>query len=735
MTAVHFIDLPPDSFLVRRSAWFLPFAMVVVVLLGFSSFELRQRSQSLKGAIEVNQDVVNGIGDLLTIVDDAETGQRGFLLTGQKAFLEPFQNGADNAARALAALRLTTLSEPEQHARVEAIASLVGDKFANLELTIQLFKSAKGEAALNMVKSGVGKAMMDKIRAHCRELRSSESIALKENLKKAQRDGWISFVVTTGASLCLFLLLAVCRAVIKSTNRERNATLKELGEQQFYASSLLGSGIGPILVMNPGGVITDANGQMELLTGWTHDEMVGTLFRNYSTDPDLAEACIAKALNGIRVTDCELAVRARDGSETRVAYDAISFYDRNQKLQGIFATARDVSERMQIAQMHRDANIALGSAMAATATELAELGRSNKALQTSEATVRSLLDNASDGILTVDMSGTMLTVNRMAETLFGYMGSELVGKSVDILLPENVRHRHASHRAAFGQHPHGRPMGLGMDLSGRRKDGSEFPVEISLSYVSADRSSEGVAMAFVSDISVRAKSNLERHNMIAKLEGALAEKTVLLQEIHHRVKNNLAVVCGLLGMQASAIGDERLTTAFEECRQRVSSMALVHEYLYATEHLDRVNFGQYIHQLTSELAAVNSIAPDLVSVEIEAEEIDLPVSLAVPCGLILNELLCNSFKHAFPNGRSGKLTVNFSRLRNGELSLLCRDDGIGIPADLDWQKGGSLGLEIMRILTKQIDGTMSLDEANRDVGTAFEVRFPGVEPTSQAAHA
>ena len=119
-------------------------------------------------------------------------------------------------------------------------------------------------------------------------------------------------------------------------------------------------------------------------------------------------------------------------------------------------------------------------------------------------------------------------------------------------------------------------MGLGLDLLARRKDGSTVPVEISLSY------SQGLTMAFVSDISARKLASQERELLIKQLQGALAEKIVLIKEVHHRVKNNLAVVAGLLSLQAGSIGDERLTIALEESQRRVSSMALVHEYLYSS---------------------------------------------------------------------------------------------------------------------------------------------------------
>ena len=355
-------------------------------------------------------------------------------------------------------------------------------------------------------------------------------------------------------------------------------------------------------------------------------------------------------------------------------------------------------------------------------SDITELKSTSDALRTSEATARSLFENASQGILTAGPEGRVVNANAMALRLFGYSRAELIGASVDVLLPQSLRDRHVGHRASYARQPHTRPMGQGMDLVAGRKDGSEFPVEISLSFV-ADQQSGGLTMAFVSDITARKQAHQEREGLIAKLEGALAEKTILLKEVHHRVKNNLAVVSGLLGMQADALNDVRLTMALQSSQQRVASMALIHEYLYASEHLDRVNFGKYLHQLVNEVCATYAMGDDSIGVTIEAQEIDLPVHRATPCGLILNELLSNAFKYAFPNGRSGKIAVRFVVLEAGELLLSCGDDGVGIPQGFDWQNPNSVGLNIVRILKKQIDGEMTLDRSHG--GTRFELRFRG----------
>ena len=335
-------------------------------------------------------------------------------------------------------------------------------------------------------------------------------------------------------------------------------------------------------------------------------------------------------------------------------------------------------------------------------------------LQSTEAGARLLFENAAQGILSIDGLGCIRDANPSAVLMFGYTAEGLIGESVETLLPAGMRGRHRQLRTEYERRPHDRDS---MNLVGLRRDGSEFPAEIRLSHLAES----GVTVAFVSDITERRKAEVEREELITKLEGVVAEKTVLLQEINHRVKNNLAVIGALLGLQADELKDEQARTALNECQQRVLSMALIQECLYADERLDRVNFGVYARQLAEQISDALAGAHDRVTLNVESDAIDLPVTLAIPCGLILNELVSNAFKHGFPDGRKGAITLRFTHPVPGQHSLACRDDGVGISAGFDWQNAPSLGLRIVHILARQIGATFTLDRTGG--GTCFELIF------------
>lgn len=205
-----------------------------------------------------------------------------------------------------------------------------------------------------------------------------------------------------------------------------------------------------------------------------------------------------------------------------------------------------------------------------------------------------------------------------------------------------------------------------------------------------------------------------------KLEKALEEKDTMMKEIYHRVKNNLMVISSLLNLQSSYINDKDTQDIFKESENRAKSMALIHENLYRAGDLKHLNFSEYIEKLSKDLYHTYTLDKSLVKLVLNIEVIKLNIDTSIPFGLILNELLTNSLKHAFPDGRSGMITVELQQDFDGRLKLSVSDNGIGFPSDLDFKTTESLGMMIINTLTQQIEGEINLDQSN---GTKFTVIF------------
>ena len=206
-----------------------------------------------------------------------------------------------------------------------------------------------------------------------------------------------------------------------------------------------------------------------------------------------------------------------------------------------------------------------------------------------------------------------------------------------------------------------------------------------------------------------------------KIARSLKEKETLLQEIHHRVKNNMQVITSLLALQSSQIDDEKICALFNECENRVRAMALIHEKLYHSDDLAHVNFKEYLNEFVQELFQSYSELDWNISYRINAENISLSLDKAIPCGLLANELISNAMKHAFPGEKSGTFTIDLKKNSDGSYTLAVADNGIGLPENLEERKKKSLGLQLVDALVRQIRGELSITSHG---GTIISVTFP-----------
>jgi len=204
------------------------------------------------------------------------------------------------------------------------------------------------------------------------------------------------------------------------------------------------------------------------------------------------------------------------------------------------------------------------------------------------------------------------------------------------------------------------------------------------------------------------------------LQSSLKEKEILLREIHHRVKNNLQTISSLLDLQAESINDPKSLEAFRSSQNRIRSMALIHERLYKSENLSRIKACEYIKNLTEYLESTFIEQSGSVEIKTEVEDIYLSLDVAIPCGLIINELVSNAMKYAFPGRKDGKLFVQLGTYNKKYLKLTVKDNGIGMSVKAG-NKNSSLGLQLVDLLVKQISGSLKLDNSN---GTTFEITFP-----------
>jgi PAS domain S-box-containing protein len=225
-------------------------------------------------------------------------------------------------------------------------------------------------------------------------------------------------------------------------------------------------------------------------------------------------------------------------------------------------------------------------------------------------------------------------------------------------------------------------------------------------------------LQFVSDQVAMA---VHRKRIEDQVKASLQEKDVLIKEVHHRVKNNMQVISSLLNLQSRRIQDPEVLEMFRESQRRIRSMALIHERLYQSSDLSRIEFSQYLRNLATHLFHSYQVSSDRVRLRLDTEEVYLNINTAIPCGLIVNELVSNALKHGFPEGRRGEVAVELHRVAGDGYVVRVRDDGVGFPQALDYRRTETLGMQIVNTLVGQLEGRLELE--NKTPGSTFRLEF------------
>ncbi|MBD0266421.1 MAG: PAS domain S-box protein, partial [Tolypothrix sp. T3-bin4] len=320
--------------------------------------------------------------------------------------------------------------------------------------------------------------------------------------------------------------------------------------------------------------------------------------------------------------------------------------------------------------------------------------------------------NMAEGLCLVRATDAIIVyANPKFELMFGYETGELIGQHVSILnygdehaKPEDVNQAIRTAVLQNGEATY--------EVHNLKKDGTPFWCSATTS-VFEHPEYGSVLVAVHQDIT-------EHKQAEEKIKASLKEKEVLLKEIHHRVKNNLGIVSSLLQMQCRRIQDPVVAATLRDSQNRIASIALVHEKLYRSEDLADIDFAQYIPDLTTHLFDSYNVSSSQIQLKIQVDHASLDIETAIPCGLIINELFSNALKYAFVGNLGGEIEVKFYQECESNLTLIIRDNGIGLPENFDTKKAKTLGITLVHGLVKQLGGKLEIDSQQ---GTKFKITF------------
>ncbi|PKL63950.1 MAG: hypothetical protein CVV32_10985 [Methanomicrobiales archaeon HGW-Methanomicrobiales-3] len=506
---------------------------------------------------------------------------------------------------------------------------------------------------------------------------------------------------------------------------ERKAAEEALRESRQLFADIISFLPDPTFVIDKDGIVIAWNRALEQLSGVPAAAVIGKGDHEYSLwiyekrRPILIDLVLhpdrdAGRLNYVnirqegRTVSAQIAIRRQNSERlTTLSLVASPLFDSKGDITGAIESMRDITRLKEaeadLARINQNLEQMVRDRTRALEEEVAQRMRAEKDVQAALDYTRSVIEANPDLMVVLDSNGTIMDVNTAGEVLTGIKKDQLIGTPYFGYLVED-----GTIQSAFaGLLQKGT---IENQVRIQRTDGHITPLSVHATVIPGrDGSSDQIIVA-AHDIT-RQKQDEDA------IRASLDEKVVLLREIHHRVKNNLQIIISLTNLQMRQTNDPAIKQIISETQNRVRAMSLVHEKLYRSTSLSRIDFADYTRFLATQLFSYFGTDTRRVKLDFAMEEIMVDINTAVPLGLLMNELVSNALKHAFPDGKEGTIGIR-GTTEGDRIVLVVRDDGIGMPPNLDWANTASLGMRLVTSLVDQVNGTITLDAGS---GTAWTI--------------
>lgn len=505
-------------------------ALVVLLALGWGSYSTPRRLIALTAERRQTLRLLERLATLQSRLNDAESGERGYLLTGADEYLAPYLVARGEIGPLLEEIHQLCPSGDASARPLAELDALVPQELSELKRTVDFAQNRRNGGfvqALAIVRTGKGKKLMDQIRAAISDISTAQERRRDELLtatESASRTLQLTSLITP---LALVFVGASGWMVLRDLSARNRAGRRLYAAQEFTRHLLDGVQDYAILTLDPQGRVTSWNAGAQRIKGYSADEMIGQHFSRFYPEEAVArgwpETELARAAAEGRFEDEGWRVR-KDGSRFWANVIITPMRDADGAVTGYCKISRDLTDRKRAEDEVRHLNETLEDRVRQQTAKLTEAAEQRRK---AEERFRLVVEAAPNGMVMIDAAGRIVLVNQQSEKLFGYCRDELLGQAIELLVPERYRDKHPGYRSAFFDNPDMRPMGMGRDLYGRRKDGGEFPVEIGLTPI--DTAEGPLVLSLVVDITERKRAEEEIRKLNANLEERVVERTAQLE--------------------------------------------------------------------------------------------------------------------------------------------------------------------------------------------------------------
>jgi PAS domain S-box-containing protein len=482
-----------------------------------------------------------------------------------------------------------------------------------------------------------------------------------------------------------------------------------------------------LLEDSPNGVVIVTDGKIQYLNQSAcrllgiadEDDLFGDVFENYIEEPfrESVMQDLQKIREGVDVGSKEVRILNVINESIDVEIKStLTVYENKPSIQ---ITLDNISDRNRLMQEQirvrfvEDINAALKAEIEEHRATQLKLEKQQRQTLEQTAKIESIFNSTENLMmwtLNHDYEITELNANFVKNMKVTFAEDVAQGENIMAILQRHVDHNfYQGQLQAFTNGFKGRPQQFELPLRNENNESVWWQCFLNPVYLHGK----------LEELSCLVYDNTERKEIDRKIRDSLKEKEVLLQEVHHRVKNNLQVISSILNLQSSYVNDPKTLEILRESQQRIKSMSFIHETIYRTADFSRLEFMDYIKTIASNLIQSYRTAATRVDFIPDMQSVGLNLDQAIPCGLIINELVSNALKYAFKGRKKGTLTVILKE-ENNDVILAVKDDGVGLPKDFAFEKNNSLGIQLVYALLEQIDATMKVDQSN---GTEFFIRF------------